>query len=81
MSSQDPKPKRRQRWLPCPGHREFLLLNNGFVECENTNQIVLPKSIKNLSDDEKDILNEKIQQALSDKNVDELLEDFNLLFD
>ncbi len=79
---QNKKYEPNEKYLPIlKAYREFLLLNNGFVECENTNQIVLPKSIKNLSDDEKDILNEKIQQALSDKNVDELLEDFNLLFD
>ena len=70
-----------ERYLPIlKAYREFLVLNKGFVNCENTNQIVLPKSIKNLSNNEKNILNEKIQQALSNKDIDELLESYSLLF-
>ncbi len=71
-----------ERYLPIlKTYRDFLVLNKGFVECENTNQIVLPKSIKQLSDNEKDKLNEKIEKALANKNVDELLDWYNLLFD
>ena len=70
-----------ERYLPIlKTYREFLVLNKGFVNCENTNQIVLPKSIKNLSNNEKNILNEKIQQALSNKDINELLESYSLLF-
>ena len=71
-----------EKYLPVlKTYREFLVLNNGFVKCENTNQIVLPKNIKDLTDIEKEKINEKIQLALSNKNIDELLESYNLLMD
>ena len=70
-----------ERYLPIlKTYREFLVLNKGFVECDNTSLIVLPENIKNLSDNEKENINKKIQQALLNKNVDELLESYNLLF-
>ena len=70
-----------EKYLPIlKTYRDFLVLNKGFVECDNTNQIVLPKNIKNLSDIEKDNLNEKIQQALLNKNIDELLDSYTLIF-
>ena len=70
-----------EKYLPIlKTYRDFLVLNKGFVECDNTNQIVLPKNIKKLSDTEKDNLNEKIQQALLNKNIDELLDSYNLIF-
>ena len=70
-----------EKYLPIlKTYRDFLVLNKGFVECGNTNQIALPKNIKNLSDIEKDNLNEKIQQALLNKNIDELLDSYTLIF-
>lgn len=70
-----------EKYLPIlKTYRDFLVLNKGFVECDNTNQIVLPKNIKKLSDTEKDNLNEKIQQALLNKNIDELLDSYTLIF-
>lgn len=70
-----------EKYLPIlKTYRDFLVLNKGFVECDNTNQIALPKNIKNLSDIEKDNLNEKIQQALLNKNIDELLDSYTLIF-
>ena len=70
-----------EKYLPIlKTYRDFLVLNKGFVECDNTNQILLPKNIKKLSDIEKDNLNEKIQQALLNKNIDELLDFYNLIF-
>ena len=70
-----------EKYLPIlKTYRDFLVLNKGFVECDNTNQIALPKNIKNLSDIEKDNLNEKIQQALLNKNIDALLDSYTLIF-
>ena len=54
-------------------YKEFLILNKGFVECSNTNQIVMPK---NVSYKDSELLNEKIQNAISNKNIELLLEEF-----
>ena len=61
-------------------YKEFLILNEGFVNCSKTNQIVLPENLKKLNPQQLTLINEKIQKAISDKNIEEIYELYNYLF-
>lgn len=70
-----------ERYLPIlKTYKEFLILNNGFVNCSRTSQIVLPANLKNISMQEAEIINNHIQQALEEKNIEKLLQDYELIF-
>ena len=62
-------------------YKEFLIVNNGFVNCENTNQIILPKSIKVLDEGSAVKAQEAIKKAINDKDLVELFDVYNLIFD
>lgn len=68
------------RYLPIlKAYKDFLILNKGFVNCSNTNQIVMPKYLKTPSDTEQ--LYKTIQEALKEKNIESLLDEgFKFLF-
>lgn len=55
-------------------YKEFLIINNGFVSCSNTNQILIPKGCKKFSAEVIETVKEKINSAISKK-------DTTLLFD
>lgn len=61
-------------------YKNFLIINKGFVACSNTNQIILPDNLKKLDATTLELINSKIQNAIKEKNVDILLEDFDLIF-
>lgn len=70
-----------ERYLPIlETYKEFLILNKGFVDCSKTNQIVLPSNLKKLDKTTLDELNDRIQEAIKDKNIDKLLDSYNLIF-
>ena len=59
-------------------YREFLVINKGFCNVSKTNQIELPKNLKKPS--ELEILNEKIKKAIQERNLEQLLELYDLIF-
>lgn len=59
-------------------YKDFLILNDGFVNCSKTNQIKLPKNLK--QDKNLELINKNIQNALANKNIEELLNSFELIF-
>ena len=61
-------------------YKQFLILNSGFVNCSNTNQIVMPENLKKPSKEDLIKINEEIQKAIKEKDVTQLLECFNLIF-
>ena len=61
-------------------YKEFLIINNGFVKCENTNQILLPKNIKALNEDESKKAEAAIKEAIQAKDLTQLFNVYNLLF-
>lgn len=69
------------RYLPIlEAYREFLKENKGFCNCSNTDEIIIPNCIKKLDSKELEIANKNIQEAIEAKNVDNLIDNFNLLF-
>lgn len=73
--------KTNEKYIPIlKAYREFLISNKGFCNCSNTSQIILPNNIKKLNKEELDNINSKIQTAIKNKNIDTLLDEFNLLF-
>lgn len=58
-------------------YKDFLILNKGFVDCSKTNQILIPE---NVSYNDLELLNEKIQNAISNKKIELLLEEFGKNF-
>ena len=67
-----------EKYLPIlKAYKEFLIINEGFVNCSKTNQIKLPSQIKptNL-----ELINENIQNALNEKNIEKLFESYELIF-
>lgn len=70
-----------KRYLPIlKTYKEFLIINNGFVNCSKTNQIVLPSNIKEINDQQKEIIYNEIQSAINLKDLTKLLDCFDLIF-
>ena len=70
-----------EKYLPIlETYKQFLILNKGFVECSKANQIIMPDNLKKLSEEELTLVNEKIQQAIENKNIVELFDCYNLIF-
>ncbi|MBQ4647466.1 MAG: hypothetical protein IJB79_08980 [Candidatus Gastranaerophilales bacterium] len=61
-------------------YKQFLILNKGFVECSKVSQIVLPENLKKLNEKDLNSINEKIQQAIEAKEIEQLFEYYNLIF-
>ncbi len=70
-----------ERYLPIlESYKEFLIINKGFVACNNTNDIIIPNSLKKISDSDLNKVLETIQDAIKEKKLDRILELYNLLF-
>lgn len=70
-----------ERYLPIlNAYKEFLILNDGFVNCSKVNQIKLPATLKKLNNEELVLVNEKIQNAIANKDITLLFDCFNLIF-
>jgi len=61
-------------------YKEFLIINKGFVECENTDKILLPQNFKPQDEKTLEQINNIIQKAIENRNITELLEYFDMLF-
>ena len=69
------------RYLPIlKAYKEFLIQNEGFVNCSKTSQIIIPESLKKMNDEELELVNQKIQKAISDKDIEQLFECWDLIF-
>ena len=70
-----------EKYLPIlKAYKEFLIINDGFINCSNTNQIKLPSSIKKLNENELNLINEKIQEAIKNKDILSLFGCFEMIF-
>ena len=70
-----------EKYLPIlKTYREFLILNNGFVNCSKTSQILIPSNLKKPSEVEQSQIYDKIQEAINAKNLSLLFECFELIF-
>ena len=61
-------------------YKDFLILNDGFVNCSKTSQIKLPESLKKLQDDEYEKINSGIQEAIKEKNLEKLFDFYSFIF-
>ena len=69
-----------EKYLPIlKAYKEFLILNNGFINCSKTNQIVLPSNFKKLDENQYDYIYGQIQKALNMKNLEILFDSFDLI--
>lgn len=69
------------KYLPIlKAYKDFLVLNKGFCNTSNTNQIVMPEYLKVLSKENISYIKEKIQNAIDKKDLSLLLEEFSYLF-
>lgn len=67
------------RYLPIlKAYKDFLILNKGFCNCSNTDEIILPNYLRPIHKPEE--LNEKIQEAIKNKNIESLLDLYDILF-
>ena len=70
-----------KKYLPIlETYKEFLILNKGFVNCSKVNQIIMPKSLKKLSIEELNVINEKIMHSIETKQIEQLFECFDMIF-
>lgn len=69
-----------KRYLPVlETYKEFLILNRGFVDVSNTNQIKIPENIKKPNQKELDLINENIQNAIVKKDITKLFDCFSMI--
>lgn len=73
--------KPNEKYLPVlKAYREFLIINDGFVNCNNTNDVKIPSSVKAVDKQSLEKVNDDIRNAIEKKDLTLLLEDFNYLF-
>ena len=74
------KSYKRPKYLPIlKTYKQFLILNEGFVNCSKVSQIVLPENLKKLNKENLTFLNEKIQQSIVNKDITELFKYYDLI--
>ena len=61
-------------------YKQFLILNNGFCNISNVSQIKLPENLKKLNNEQLNLINEKINKAIEEKEIEQLFEYFDLIF-
>ena len=70
-----------EKFLPIlETYKEFLILNNGFCNISKVCEMKLPQNLKKLSESEFVLVNEKIQKAINDKEIEQLFEIFEIIF-
>ena len=57
-----------------------MILNKGFVNTSKVSEIVIPDNLKKLDKKNLELINEKIQQAIEQKEVEQLFDCYNLIF-
>lgn len=61
-------------------YKEFLVLNKGFCNCENTSQIILPESLKKPAKADFEKIFSTINKALELENLEEVFSAYELIF-
>ena len=70
-----------EKYLPIlETYKEFLILNKGFCNVSKVSQIKLPDNLKKLNTEELNLINEKIQHAIEQKEIKELFNCYDLIF-
>ncbi len=70
-----------EKYLPIlEAYKKFLILNEGFVNCSKVSQIVIPENLKKLNNKQLNLINEKINKAIEEKEIEQLFECFDLIF-
>ncbi|MBE7708558.1 MAG: hypothetical protein E7Z88_07630 [Cyanobacteria bacterium SIG27] len=70
-----------EKYLPIlEAYKQFLILNEGFVNCSKVSQIVIPENLKKLNNKQLNLINEKINKAIEEKEIEQLFECFDLIF-
>lgn len=70
-----------EKYLPIlKTYKEFLILNKGFVNTSKVKEIIMPENLKKLNKEELNLINEKIKKAIEQKEIEQLLECYNLIF-
>ncbi len=70
-----------EKYLPIlEAYKQFLILNEGFVNCSKVSQIIIPENLKKLNDEQLNLINEKINKAIEEKEIEQLFECFDLIF-
>lgn len=70
-----------EKYLPIlEAYKEFLILNKGFCNISKVNQIQIPKNLKTLNKEELNSINEKIQKAIEEKEIEQLFDCYDLIF-
>ena len=60
-----------KRYLPIfKTYRDFLVLNKGFVKTQKTDEIILPKNIKNVSQQDLEKIYNKVMQVINSQNME-----------
>ncbi len=61
-------------------YKNFLILNQGFVNCASTDDIILPDNLKTLNKEDLDLIVQTIENSIKEKNLNNLFNCYNLLF-
>lgn len=70
-----------KKYLPIlEAYKEFLILNDGFVNCSKVSQIKLPEKLKKLNSNELNLVNEKIKNAIENNDITLLFDCYDLIF-
>lgn len=70
-----------EKYLPIlKTYKDFLILNNGFVNCSKTNQIIIPSNLKKQTKETLENIYNNIQESLNNKDISQLLNSYELIF-
>lgn len=70
-----------EKYLPIlETYKEFLILNKGFCDVSKVSQIIIPNNLKKLNNEQLILVNEKIQKAINEKDIEQLFDCFSLIF-
>lgn len=60
-------------------YKDFLVINKGFVECSNTNQIKMPEYCKKFNSEVLETVREKINSAILNKDITSLFDCYDYI--
>ena len=70
-----------EKYLPIlETYKQFLILNKGFCNVSKVDEIVIPDNLKKLNQQELNLINQKIQKAIQEKEIEQLFDCYNLIF-
>jgi hypothetical protein len=60
-------------------YKELLIANDGFINCSNTNQIVLPSNLKPLDENQAEEIKKHIYTSIESKNLESIFECYDAI--